>query len=425
LVRPNGTSVPVELIASAMRSSPNELAGYVVIVRNLTEPRRRANTQRLEALGQMASGIAHDLNQSLALITGYVELARQELAVTGAPVDTRMIGEHLEVAWQAAMDGGHVIKRLLAFARAHEKPALDSVNVSMLLEEICRLTAPRWRDAAQAESRPISLCLQADANLHILGDPASLRQALVNLVFNAVDALPCGGKITLTGYEDHQQVVISVSDTGTGMTPEVRQRIFDPFYTTKGEGGTGLGLPQVDAIVQQHGGEIEVESDSGVGTTFRITLPMAKPPMEEPDRPPANETRFSGLRVLIVEDEPKLATMASLLLARDHHHISVVNSAEQALEHLGSQLVDVVLSDLGLGEGMNGWELADHVRRRWPGTRMLLATGWGAAIDPEEARSRGIDVVLAKPYRAAELRTAVTSALAAGRTPESVPSTSD
>ena len=407
VIRTDGTRTPVELVGSVLGSRRQDRFCHLLVIRQVTASRRRANTDRLEALGQMASGIAHDLNQSLALITGYVELARQEVARPHEQIDKRLIAGHLDIAWQAAMDGGHVVKRLLAFVRAHER-SIETVNVSVLLDEVGRLTAPRWRDAAQAEGRPITLWVEADADVHVRGDPASLREALTNLVFNAVDALPRGGKVTLTAHEQDQQVVVTVSDTGTGMLPEVRERIFEPFYTTKGDRGTGLGLPQVRAVVQQLGGRIAVESEPCRGTRFWITLPktdvMTLPVAAVA---PSDDAGSGGLRVLLVEDELKLANLASMLLARDHHHVSVVNSGEGALQHLEEHAVDVVVSDLGLGLGMNGWQLAEQVRLRWPGTRMLLATGWGAAIDPEEARSRGVERVVAKPYRAIELRSAV------------------
>jgi CheY-like chemotaxis protein len=191
------------------------------------------------------------------------------------------------------------------------------------------------------------------------------------------------------------------------MTPEVKARVFDPFFTTKGERGTGLGLPQVVAIVERHAGSIELESAPGQGSTFRLRFPRVTAPMvsdEEVGEHAPQPTSRRPVHILVVEDEEQLARMAGLVLTQRGHHVTVAASGEEALERLAHEQFELVISDLGLGPGKNGWDVADEVRRRWPGTRFVLVTGWGAAIDPQEARARGVDEVIAKPYRIADLR---------------------
>jgi signal transduction histidine kinase/ActR/RegA family two-component response regulator len=367
----------------------------------------QAHGERLRALGEMASGIAHDLNQSLALITGYSDMARQELTLDTP--DLERVHEMVEITAQAALEGGHALRGLLAFVRSQELMAeAEQINVHGLLLEIGRLTAPRWRDAPQLEGRPIDLKVDAEPELVISGSAASLREAITNLIFNAVDALPQGGSIRLHAWRQDDSAVIEVADTGTGIPRDVLPRIFDAFFTTKGESGTGLGLPQVRAIVERHGGTVNVESEPGRGTTFRLALPAS----DEATQPrAANAAERAApppqrrIRILVVEDEEQLARMASLVLNQRGHHAIVANSGEDALAMLDNeQAFDLVISDLGLGPGKNGWDLAETVRRRWPSTRFVLVTGWGAAIDPVEARARGVNRVIAKPYRIAELR---------------------
>jgi CheY-like chemotaxis protein len=192
------------------------------------------------------------------------------------------------------------------------------------------------------------------------------------------------------------------------MSPEVQARIFEPFYTTKGERGTGLGLAQVYGIVQRHGGEISVASTPGSGTTFRLVFPAASAgqPTSEA-RGVGPEAQPPSLRILAVDDEPAFARMIALILNKQGHRVEVATSANSALKLLEHQEFDLVITDLGLGSGLNGWQMAEQVAQRWPAVRVVLATGWGAGIDAAEARARGIQAVVAKPYTVETLRAVV------------------
>jgi signal transduction histidine kinase/ActR/RegA family two-component response regulator len=378
--------------------------------------RAQAHGERLRALGEMASGIAHDLNQSLALITGYSDMARQELSLESP--DLLRVREMVEITARAALEGGQALRGLLTFVRSQEMLAeAERLEVKDLLRDAARLTAPRWRDAPQAEGRPIHLSVEAEPDLAVTGSAAALREAITNLIFNAVDALPHGGSIQLIARGQGDRVVIEVRDTGTGIPPDIQAKIFDPFFTTKGERGTGLGLPQVLSIIERHMGSIEVDSDPRNGTSFAISLPpseqQAKPIARTTERVPEAPSRL--IRILIVEDEDQLARMASLVLKQRGHVVCVADSGDAALARLEEEApFDLIISDLGLGPGKNGWDVAEVVRHRSPGTRFVLVTGWGAAIDLAEARLRGVDRIIAKPYRIAELRNVADEVAAAG-----------
>jgi PAS domain S-box-containing protein len=362
-----------------------------------------AQSEKLRALGQMATGIAHDLNQSLMLVASYSHLARQALLDT--PPNLAELEDLLTTTTQAALDGGESVKRLLQFTRAVPEHDIRTVDLTTVVRETALLTAPRWRDAAQAEGRPISLYVEAEGQPMIQGSPAQLRELMTNVIFNAVDALPDGGTIRLRVVVEDGHAVVEVVDSGVGMTAEVQERVFEPFFTTKGESGTGLGLAMVFGIVEQHGGHIRVRSAPGAGTTFRITLPLAESAVDAlpTKHTPVQTAAARTLRVLVVDDEPMMTKAVMRMLKPSGHVVSVAGSGEEALETLALQPFDVVVSDMGMGAGMNGWELVDAVKRRWPAVRVLLATGWGAAIDPAEARARGVEAVLAKPYHPVEL----------------------
>jgi PAS domain S-box-containing protein len=378
-----------------------------------------AQTERLRALGQMASGIAHDLNQSLALISGYSDMARQELLLDMP--DIGRVREMVEITARAALEGGQALKGLLSFARTQELMAESEwVDLGDLLRDVARLTGPRWRDAAQAEGRPINLEVQTVPGCTVHGSPAALREAFTNLIFNAVDALPRGGSIFLHLQRVQDDALIEVRDTGTGIPRELQSRIFDPFFTTKGERGTGLGLPQVVAIVERHAGRIDVESMPGRGTTFRLRFPIVAPPVADVAEAAAeksNGVSTRSIRVLVVEDEEQLAKMAALVLTQRGHHVVVATSGEEALERLREEPFELVISDLGLGTGKNGWDVAAAVRKNYPSTRFVLVTGWGAGIDPHEAREKGVEEVIAKPYRIADLRQIADRVAAEGGAP--------
>jgi CheY-like chemotaxis protein len=262
------------------------------------------------------------------------------------------------------------------------------VDLSCVVREAAQMTAPRWRDAAQIEGRPISLLVETEGKPTIQGSPARLRELMTNLMFNAVDALPTGGTIRVRAVAEDGQGIVEVIDSGVGMSAEVQARIFEPFFTTKGEAGTGLGLAMVFGIVEQHGGHIELHSVSGNGTTFHISFPLVTALAQaEQCRTPAGRLEpLALLRILAVDDEPMMTKAVVRMLKPAGHLVSVAASGEEALAKLAEQTFDVVLSDMGMGAVMNGWEFADVVKSRWPSVRFVLATGWGAALDPGEAR---------------------------------------
>jgi PAS domain S-box-containing protein len=383
------------------------VAAVVVSLREITAVRSAERTaqqaEKLRALGQMAGGIAHDLNQSLALIAGYGELAREWL--DGVEAERAQVAHALEIVARAAMDGGESVKRLLMFARGPADGPREPIEIATLLREVVELTAPRWRDAAEAEARRIVVAIEAAPALCIDGWPIQLREALTNLIFNAVDALPHGGAICLSARPRDDEVEIAVTDDGVGIAPELQAQVFEPFFTTKGERGSGLGLAQVFGIVERHGGRVALESVPERGTTVRLVLPRGEvdagapspthtPEVGKPSRP---------LRILAIDDEPAIADLVAEVLGRRGHAVTVAHSVEAGLRRLEEGGYDLVISDLGLGAGVTGWDLAAAVRDRWPGVRFALATGWGAGIDLEEAHRRGVDTVLAKPFRSAEL----------------------
>jgi signal transduction histidine kinase len=412
IVRRDGSAGTIR-ISSAPIYDGETITAAVAVIDDVTETRRRqqqaVQSEKLRALGQLAGGVAHDLNQSLTLVAGYADVALMALD-EDVPGKLDELRDMLRIMARAAYDGGETVKSLLTFSRSAPDGPAESFEVATLLTEVARLTAPRWRGASQAQGRPIALTVDAQPAMLLDGWAPSLREALINLIFNAVDALPSGGDIVLRAHAEAETVVVEVSDSGTGMPPEVQARIFEPFFTTKGEHGTGLGLPMVFGVVERHRGTVEVQSAAGQGTTIRLRLPLTQQHLAAPVTPITADAG-TPQRILVVDDEPAIRQMLERILKLDGHSVITAASGEEALVLLATQGFDVLISDIGLGSGMNGWEVVDRVHVQWPGLRVMLVSGWGAEIDPDEAAARGVEAVLSKPYRFADLRRAIAASV--------------
>src|SRR2546428_328280 len=251
--------------AEQARQHVDELSRYIAEQERIRE--QFTQVEKMSAVGQLASGVAHDFNNTLAGILGRAELMLRR-------AKDPEIKRGLEIIVQAASDGAKTVKRIQDFARQRRDHDFVPVAVDQLLIDINEITRPRWKDRAQSGNVHINLNLQINSAASVMGDASELREVLVNMVFNAVDAMPEGGRLTLAAEERDGSVEILVSDTGIGMSAEVRSRVFDPFFTTKGNAGMGLGLAVCYGIIQRHEGGIEVESEVGRGTTFRIKLPI-------------------------------------------------------------------------------------------------------------------------------------------------------
>ena len=258
---------------------------------------------------------------------------------------------------------------------------------------------------------PLQLDLELGGVPVVMGRPAELSEVVTNLVLNAIDAMPSGGTLSIRTRRQDRHVVFTVTDTGIGMSEDVRTRIFDPFFTTKGEHGTGLGLPVSYSIVKRHGGEVRVESQPGIGTTFTVLLPVGTSAGSDLTA----RTQASGNRrgrILLVDNDPQVMTILGEMLRDAGHHVVPVGSGMEATRVFVPGGFDVVMTNVGM-MGMNGWELAERIRARDEHVPLVFITGWGMQ-EQEQARCRGLGIscLLFKPVRPAELHATVQNALA-------------
>lgn len=399
----NGRVFPAEVNAHFVNGNPPVI---ISTMRDLTE-RRRAETQlvqaeRLHALGEMAAGVVHDINNLLTAALGPIELI---LSTTKDPASLRL----LPSVQQALLDGAQTVRRIQDFARQNVGSQFTEVNVTTLARDAVELIRPRWQTQARQEGIPFEVNVHGADDASIWGSPAELREMLINIITNAIDAMPKGGRVDVTVDHDGPNVILRVADTGVGMPSDVIERIFDPFFTTKGARGSGLGLSVVYGIIARHRGEIAVNSVPGQGTTFTITLPeisaesapaptSAAPPSGT-EQPAAREAAPSGrLRVLVVDDQLAVATVLQLMLELDNHYVRICESGPAAIEALHEEPFDVVCTDINM-PGMTGWEIAHRIKLEFPNMRIAFVTGWSDSYDPTELQQKGVDYILRKPYQ--------------------------
>jgi CheY-like chemotaxis protein/anti-sigma regulatory factor (Ser/Thr protein kinase) len=255
-----------------------------------------------------------------------------------------------------------------------------------------------------------------------MGDAVELREVLVNMIYNAVDAMPVGGEIRMSAQEIDGRVGVNISDTGVGMTPEVKSRLFDPFFTTKGKDGTGMGMAVSFGIIRRHNGSIDVESEPGRGTTFRLSLPLAYPTMDsaaEGSSIPDHANPADKLCVLVVDDETAVREVLCEALEAEGCEVLAAEGGEKALKLYDARQgkVDIVFTDIGMPE-MSGWELASEIRKRSATIPLAIVSGWADAISCDARNAIKADWVVAKPFDIATIAGIANEVAERRKTPE-------
>jgi PAS domain S-box-containing protein len=380
--------------------------------------------ERLKALGQMASGIAHDINNAISPIVLY-----SESLLETEPHLSSQARDYLSTIQRAVEDVAQTVARMREFYRAREPQlALAPVDVNRLVRDVVHLTRARWSDMPQQRGVVIRLSTElAHLDPTIQGSESEVREALINLVFNAVDAMPEGGTLTIrtrtaderVGPRDVPEpagVHVEVKDTGIGMDADTRRRCLEPFFTTKGERGTGLGLAMVYGMIQRHSADIEIESTLGQGTTIRLVF--AAPPVvaAELTAPRRDVARPSRLRILLVDDDPLLLRSLQDVLERDGHVVTTANGGQAGIDvfraaHRERKPFDVVVTDLGMPY-VDGRHVASSIKATNAATPVVLLTGWGQRLVDDGDVPSHVDRVLNKPPKLSELRDALSAVTA-------------
>ncbi|WP_444896735.1 hybrid sensor histidine kinase/response regulator [Microbulbifer sp. SSSA005] len=384
--------------------------------RLLEEELRQA--QKMQAIGELAGGIAHDFNNMIHGINGYAEVIRQ------ISTDAR-INEYTNHILTTARHAAELTKQLLTFARKGNYQ-LKSCNTHEIIRDVCAMLT-------RTIDRRIEIDQQLDANRpHIVGDPAQLKSALLNIGINAKDAMPSGGSLSFVTanitieksasiadfeIQPGQYLLITITDNGTGMSDEVRRRIFEPFFTTKESGrGAGLGLAAVHGTIHLHKGAIQCQSREGIGSSFKLYLPISKPPIKKRTYQAKKLARERKLRIMVVDDEAIVRTYSKALFEMNGHSVVTFATAEQAITYYRkySDEVDLVLLDM-IMPGMDGQELFAFLKRINPEVKAILSTGYSVDSKVQEVISDGVLDCIQKPFTFEHLSKKIEEMIASGK----------
>ncbi|MGQ9645573.1 MAG: GAF domain-containing protein [Thermodesulfobacteriota bacterium] len=369
--------------------------------------------EKLRAMGEMASGVAHDFNNLLAVILGNIQLLLHQFD----RLSPEEIRERLHTIEKSSRDGAETVRRIQEFAGMRKDKEFTPLSLNELITDVTNVTQPRWKEQTRKRGIEIELMKRLGKIPKILGNPAELREVLTNIVFNAVDAMPNGGQITITtSLHAEDWVEIRITDTGIGMAEEVKKRVFDPFFTTKGVTNTGLGMSVSYGIIKRHGGAIFIESEPGKGTTFIIHLPtgyineIPEEKLVKPALPPPAVQETEGARILVIDDEDSIRKVLYQMLKAKGYYVVVASNGEEGIERFKQEPFDLVFTDLGMPR-MSGWEVGKALKEIDPKVPIALITGWGVELNREKMKETGIDLVVSKPFNFDEVVRLVSEAM--------------
>ena len=382
--------------------------GLGIITTDISERKKTEEalirSEKLKALGEMAGGVAHDFNNLLAIILGNAQLL--ERGVERYKLEE--IKERLRIIAQTAYEGGETVRRLQHFTRGEvSKEDYAQIDLNEIIRSSISSSSPRWKDEAEKEEITVKVKEELGHIPLILGNRAQMMEVLTNLVFNSVDAMKKGGQITVKTEEKNNKVYLYFSDTGEGISRRIKNKIFDPFFTTKGPKASGLGLSVSYGIIKGHGGDIEVESKRGEGSTFTITLlipsevPLKKGKTKRQEKVPCK-------KILVIDDEEGVRDVLGRILENEGHRVVLAGTSREGLEKFeqdngeltlaGMQdKFNLVLTDLGMPE-ISGRELAGKIKKIDPNVPVGLITGWAVAATQEKMKEEGVDFILFKPF---------------------------
>lgn len=357
---------------------------------------------RLTAVGEMASGIAHNFNNLLQMIMGATEASLAKLEA-GKIRECREAIQRIQATSQRASE---IVRRLKDFTHTSfaDSDAADSFDLSELISEAVELTKPLWKNLPDV--RKIEVQQAVSNGCLVKGKPSEIYEVLVNLIINAVEAMPTGGVLSISSQVENDQVHLKVSDTGVGIPPENLQCLFEPFFTTKGVKSSGLGLSSSYGIIQRHQGELRVESTVGQGTTLTVVLPVAKTPARTKVTTSV-DLASPKIKFLIIEDEINIIKSMELFFEETDVELVSCRTGTEGIEAYLTNEFDVILCDLGLDD-LNGWEVGKQIKNHClekglRKTPFLMYTGWDKQFEPEKLVENGVDRLVTKPVSCSDL----------------------
>jgi signal transduction histidine kinase/CheY-like chemotaxis protein len=349
--------------------------------------------EKLKALGDMAGGVAHDFNNVLGTILGRTQLLRKKVVDSSLEEDLMMIEE-------TTLKGRRTVQRLQDFTHVSSRMEYSKIDLNKVILEAIETTKPAWKDTAQRAG--ITIVMNSDLAQYgmIDGSHEELKEAVCNVILNSVDALPEGGNIWIKTWIERGKIALQIRDDGVGMDENVKNKLFFPFFTTKGKKGVGMGLAVVYGILFRHQADIGVESTPGNGATFIFKFNLSEV-ISQVSSPPPLITEQKCLSILLIDDDTSLLEVMSDMINFLGHEVKKAAGGREAIKILEEGKFDLVITDLGMPE-VGGWDIARVCRDRYPGMPVVLISGWGAQLDAAEAL-RKVDAILPKPFQIEEL----------------------
>ena len=362
--------------------------------------------ERLNALGEMASGVAHDFNNALMPILGYTDVLISKPELLSKTDETLVMLKDIRIA---AMDAAQAVRRLREFYRDSAADENFKGDLNKQIETAIILTRPKWQSEMGAKGIRINVETNLQKIPFVNAKESQLREMLINLMLNAVDALPNGGTITINTMKDNHMVVVEVCDTGVGMTEEVRQRCLEPFFTTKGDAGTGLGLSMVYGFVKRRNGSIKIDSATGKGTKVSLIIPSwGSERVETKVELPVMV--IPAMRVLVIDDESYVRKLFGMYLKADNHSVEFAENGQEGLRKFSAGNYDLVITDRSMPD-MSGDQVALAVKERNPKVPVIMVTGFGDIMNDNKQCPKGVDVVVCKPVTQTDLQRSIAQAV--------------
>ena len=413
LSRMDGTQVEVECNTALIKNEAGEVLSSVSSLRDTTERKKidahLLQSEKLRALGELSAGVAHDFNNILAIIIGRCQMLKKSHTYPIADEKRKTMIElktGLDIIEKAALDGAETVGRIQQFSRQDkDNKNYIAIDINKLLNDVVEYTRAVWENLAQNEGISFSIIKNFSPVAPVSGHPSQLREVFINLVKNALEAMPDGGTITIETFMDNNKVAVKVRDSGRGMPGEIHERIFDPFFTTKGSQSTGLGLSISYGIINRHYGTITVDSLPGKGTTFSIYLPQAEEVKQAEEVAKKDEMSAASrpVRILIIDDEEEIRGLLQEIVAADGHVVDIAPDGKSGLEKMDFEHYDLVFTDVGM-PGLSGWDVAKKVKEMNQKTPVALITGYHIYNATEELQEKGVDFILYKPFHIAEVQ---------------------
>ena len=401
--RKDGREFPVETSVFGLEINGEHV--FTSFVRDITSRKEMEDkllqSEKLRSLGELAGGVAHNFNNTLAVILGRTQLLGRSFETLIGKQERRKsiddLKKSLAIIEKAAFDGVDTVRRIQEFSRKRgDDKNFTGVDLNEVIEHTLEFTKVRWKDEAGAKGIKINIQKELSLIFPIEGSGSELREVFINIMNNALDAMPKGGQISIKTFVENSHVVVLVKDSGIGIPKDIKDKIFDPFFTTKGVQSTGLGMSASYGIINRHRGTITVDSVEGQGTTFSIKFPRPEKVIKEKKKPIANEQ--NGTSILVVEDEEGVRTILKDILEDGGYKVEVAPNGKKGIKLFQEKKFNLVLTDLGM-PGMSGWQVAEEIKKMNGKTKVALVTGWEVDLNNNELKKCGVDLVINKPFQ--------------------------